>query len=475
MPKESIQIAWLKRDIRTQDNWPLATLGNSSAPAIALYVLESDYWKQPYASPSQLAFVIECLKDLQNKLAKLQIPFLILNRPNALEAFLWISDHYEIEKVLAHQETGNQWTYHRDLEIIKWAKAHRIQFKEAPQNLIARGRHKALEAYKRFNGHDWSIWAEQPLQATPTHWVSPKKILPSDILPKVAELFNEEAQPLRQRGGETAATELLRSFLNDRCLIEKGYRIELSSPLHAGEACSRISAHLTWGSLSEKTAVQAAKAIECNSETHRKQIKSFLTRMLWRDQFIQKFEALDWMETRSINPQGDNGRIWNQEFYDRWSTGNTGYPFVDACMRSLCTNQWINFRARAMLVSFAAYGLRLPWQKFDPHLARNFLDYEPGIHYPQVQMQSGTTFGSPPRIYNPIKQSMEKDPTGEFIRDWIPELRKESATTIHQPNEPSHRRPGYPDPIIPVHGLWKSMQSTAKPPKETTDNQLCLL
>jgi deoxyribodipyrimidine photo-lyase len=151
----------------------------------------------------------------------------------------------------------------------------------------------------------------------------------------------------------------------------------------------------------------------------------------------------------------------------------TGYPFLDACMRSLNATKWLNFRARAMLVSFASYALNLDWRGFAPHLARTFLDYEPGIHYSQLQMQSGTTFGSTPRIYNPIKQSLEKDPQGEFIRRWVPELRDLGEREIHYPGLTS--RHGYPPAIIDPTNLWSTMRAngpkSSLPRKTSTPRQ----
>ena len=85
---------------------------------------------------------------------------------------------------------------------------------------------------------------------------------------------------------------------------------------------------------------------------------------------------------------------------------------------------WVNFRMRAMLVAFASYQLWLDWRHTAPVLAREFLDYEPGIHYPQFQMQSGVTGINTLRIYNPVKQAQDQDPEGVFIRHWIPELSK---------------------------------------------------
>lgn len=102
-------------------------------------------------------------------------------------------------------------------------------------------------------------------------------------------------------------------------------------------------------------------------------------------------------------------------------------------MRALRHTGWINFRMRAMLMAVASYQLWLHWRDPALHLARLFTDFEPGIHYPQVQMQSGLTGINALRIYNPVLQSQKLDPDGEFIRSWIPELAGVPADLIHTP------------------------------------------
>jgi deoxyribodipyrimidine photo-lyase len=88
---------------------------------------------------------------------------------------------------------------------------------------------------------------------------------------------------------------------------------------------------------------------------------------------------------------------------------------------------------RAMLMAVASYHLWLDWRKPGEHLARLFTDYEPGIHWPQVQMQSGTTGINTIRIYNPVKQGHDQDPDGAFIRQWLPELASVPDEFIHEP------------------------------------------
>ena len=141
------------------------------------------------------------------------------------------------------------------------------------------------------------------------------------------------------------------------------------------------------------------------------------------------------LENTAMNPEIDMHmkRTMIHERFSAWSSGHTGWPFFDACMRSLIATGWINFRMRAMLQSVGSYTLWLPWQDTGLHLAKLFLDYEPGIHWSQVQMQSGVTGINTIRAYSISKQSIDQDPNGDFIRRWVKELRNVPTKFIHEP------------------------------------------
>ena len=164
-------------------------------------------------------------------------------------------------------------------------------------------------------------------------------------------------------------------------------------------------------------------------------INAFKSRLRWRSHFIQKLEDQPNIESQNLHEAYDSIRndSFNEDFYQAWRDGQTGFPLIDACMRSLIKTGWINFRMRAMLVSFASNNLWLDWRKFAHHLSNIFTDYEPGIHYSQIQMQSGTTGINTIRIYNPIKQSYDQDKDGVFIKRWVKELQDCPIDSIHEP------------------------------------------
>ncbi len=452
---QNINIVWFKRDLRIIDNAALS-LAAKAGDVLPLYILEPELWQQPDVSRRQYQFLRECLNELNLSLKKLGQP-LIIKVGDAVEILEKIKQKYKINSIYSHQETWNGWTFERDKKVKKWTKANNISWFEPTQNGVVR-------CLKDRNG--WANrWQNQMRQ---TIFLPPKSLnlinQTSDILPKAQDLgLVEDGCIAAQKGGRSQGLELLKSFLYQR---GEHYSKEMSSPITAFTSCSRLSAHLAFGTLSIREVFQTAQKRSEEIKMMPRGAKgkwpsavwSFSGRLRWHCHFIQKLEDEPRIEFENMHRAYDGLREndFNQDFFAAWKAGKTGYPMVDACMRALIATGWLNFRMRAMLMSFASYHLWLNWRKTSLHLAQLFIDYEPGIHYSQTQMQSGTTGINSVRIYNPIKQGIDQDPDGIFIRKWVAELKDMPQEFIHTPWQCPEKLGNYPLPIVEEKSARKS-------------------
>jgi len=441
---EGLQVVWFKRDLRVRDHAALSRAAEMG-PVLPLYLFEPAVVCAPDFDELHYQFIRGCLVELKNALAGMGQP-LIVRMGEATHVLDGIHRQWRIQKLWSHEETGNAITFQRDLQVAEWASSRGIGWEEIPQNGVIR----KLRDRKGWS-RQWDARMRLPGAVPPERLVPLPGIEPGSI-PSAQELGLRSSSPrelsLLQPGGATHGEQLLRSFLGGRGVR---YSREMSSPVQAANACSRLSAHLAWGSISIRTAAQAAMgALPVNIP--KGCVRSFLGRLHWHCHFMQKLECEPGIEFTNFNRAYDGLREtqWNACYYERWTAGLTGYPFVDACMRYLRAGGWINFRMRAMLVSFAAYDLWLDWRGLKDFLACQFADYEPGIHFSQLQMQSGVTGINTLRIYNPVKQGLDHDPDGVFIRRWVPELEHVRSQLVHTPWESSLDclNRGYPERIV---------------------------
>lgn len=458
---EPLNIVWFKRDLRVVDHRPLAMAAQRGS-VLPLYIVEPDFWTQPDASARQWAFAAESLAELTGALAKLGQPLCVMVG-DAVSIFREIHKRHAIASIWSHEETGNGWTFHRDKAVATWAKANGVPWHElATFGVIRRLRSRDGWAAA------WDRMMTEPISQSPAALQPIKGNWPTSI-PASSELgLAPDPCPYRQTGGRTAAQSTLKTFMNER---GRDYRFQMSSPVTAFHACSRLSPHLTWGTISMREVAQATaqrlfalrSLNDAAAKSWRASLESFAGRQHWHCHFIQKLEDEPRLEFENLHRAFDGVRpdTADHERLADWSNGKTGFPFVDACMRALSQHGWINFRMRAMLMSFASYHLWLPWRASGLHLARQFVDYEPGIHWSQVQMQSGTTGINTMRVYNPVKQGIDQDPTGAFIRTFVPEIADVPDTFIHEPWLWSGAASlPYPPPIVDHAAAARSARET---------------
>lgn len=452
----TITLLWFKRDLRVSDHPALARAAEIGAPVLPLYVVEPDYWALEDTSARQWAFCRDSLLELRDEMAALGTP-LVVRKGDVVDVLQRAHSHFGIGRIVSHEETGNAWTYTRDRRVAAWARDAGVVWEQLPQSGVVR----------RLKGRDG--WARQrdgfvsrPLAASLQTGLSGVEVAPGAI-PDLA--LKPDPCPHRQMGGRSRALSLLGGFLTER---GRTYRTDMSSPVAGEWACSRLSPHLAFGTLSIREAETAARARASEVKGTRVgwggAVKSFRSRLAWRDHFMQKLEDEPRIETHCLHPAYEGLRSSDAARLHGWEMGETGLPFVDACMRYTRAGGWLNFRMRSMVVAVASYHLWLDWRSTGPILARYFTDYEPGIHWSQMQMQSGTTGMNTVRVYNPVKQGLDQDPDGGFTRKWVPELAAVPDAYVQEPWlwDGAHKVLGktYPEPLVDVKAAARAARET---------------
>ena len=419
------KIVWFRYDLRLEDNQAFIE-ATKNGNVLPIFIFDKNYYKLDTSSSFHLKFCEDSLKELNHSLKNLYNSKINIYYGDTTEILKNISKKFNISEIYSHHVFKNNYLSKIDGKISKFFKECNIQWYLFNQFGIQLGKR---DRYRW--SYNWNKFINQPVLEKR---VNCNFIIDPDHNKNCAISTNFIDDKLIQEGGRKNAVKLLNSFLDNR---SDNYQKEMSSPITGEKSCSRLSPYITYGNISLREIYRATKQKlnEDISIVKKKSLIAFKSRLAWHCHFIQKLYDEPEIEFKNLNSAFDGLREddFNPYYYEAWKNGNTGYPFIDACMRYLKVNGWINFRMRAMLVSFASYQLWLDWKKTSKHMAKLFTDYEPGIHYSQFQMQSGTTGINSIRIYNPIKQSIDQDPDGNFIRKWVPELKNVQGKLIHEP------------------------------------------
>ena len=318
-------IVLIHRNVRMFDN-PALFHGSKNQDYGVIYLYDQNYWQANGKSKIQLNFLFDCLKNLDQKLKEKNSQLHVFSG-NYLDLQKWIETHFSESMIHANHCTDvgyfrDDFNGFRDhflkKEKIKLYSDFGIQVKAPNRDKWAK---------------DWEDQMSKPLLKEPYTNQNINKIdkplKPLNLFLKDRQ-FQKKKNSSFQSGGSDHAYILLDSFLKERCA---GYSFKMSSPHEAEHSCSRLSPHIAFGSVSIREIYQKLLR-ELEISGYKKDLNSFKKRLYWHCHFIQKLETEPELEFNSMHPMADELRQdANNELIERWILGETGFPFLDACIQ----------------------------------------------------------------------------------------------------------------------------------------------
>lgn len=433
-------IVWFRRDLRSCDHEPLSRAARRGV-VIPVFVFDTALLHHPETGSARVAFMVDCLASLDADLHRLG-GRLIVRRGNPVEVLPALLQETQAEGIYAHTDCERIYGRVRDARVnqVLAAQGMKIRWFEPPASVAD------LISYPDYRLR-WFRDMAAPLICEPSQVRVPADVA-SDPLPSLTDLqWIADDKPIPP-GGTAAARQLLANFLREK---SDRYYWQLSYP--SAEATSGLSPHIKFGAISVRECVQTVQHTPHygNHRIKRSQ-QQLIARLRWGQGFTQRFRYLPQLELRSLYTVFDaDGWDFDEELYQAWQLGCTGFPMVDAAARCLqATGGWqaLNFRTRAIYASFLSNLLGMDWRYGALHFMRHLIDGDCPIDHYQWAMQSGVTHcldKSWTRIYNPGQVAVDRcDPEGAFIKRWVPEL-------AHLPPEQLGNPPavkGYPTPIV---------------------------
>lgn len=427
---------WFRRDLRIEDNRALHAAGRDADAVVPVFILDDHYLRDQSVGPSRFVHLRESLEDLDRNLRSLSSALLVVPGP-AEKVFPELVRRTGASAVYANAEIG-PYPEARDERARK-----AIELVGARLRLFQDGLAVDPETLRSGEGKPYTVfapfskkWKSSEKRAPVPRPAALRPVdFPSVPVARVKAWRGLAANPLAARGGETEARKRFFEFLRFPVGVYGDWR-----DYPAQDATSRLSAALHFGTISSRTMVHAAaERVRSSSPEEKANIETFVTELCWREFFHSVLLNFPHVASGAFRREFDLLE-WNDPGleYFSWTEGRTGYPFIDAAMRQLTTENWMHNRARMAVASFLVKDLHLSWQIGEKWFEHSLVDADLANNNGGWQWAAGTGTDAAPyfRIFNPVLQSKKFDPSGDYIRKFIPELAHLSNEEIHLPRDP---------------------------------------
>ena len=430
-------IVLFNRDLRVHDH-PALTAAARAERTVPLFVFDERLLGSRFAAPNRVAFMLEALRDLDERLRKMGARLFVRRGDPVREA---IAVARECGATQLHVSADwSAYARERERRLKRACEEERMEFTAHPGVTVVPpgavtptgGDHfKVFSPYHRA----WSglLWREG--HGAP-RWLSAPSKLKAGRLPGLDSLTGGTPSPRRMPGGESEGRKLMRAFLADGVADYEERHDDLP-----GDATSRLSAHLRWGCVSPLELAREA--------SERRGGAAFVRQLCWRDFHHQVLASTPSLPSRDYRPRRDR---WSrsERALEAWRQGRTGYPLVDAAMRQLAAEGFMHNRARMTVASFLCKDLYVDWRQGAWHFWDLLSDGEIANNAGNWQWVAGTGNDTRPnRVLNPMRQARRFDPDGVYVRRYLPELESVRGRAIFEPwRMEGFERLDYPPPIV---------------------------
>lgn len=445
MSKE-INLVWFRNDLRVGDN-PALFYAAEQGTVIGIYLEAIEQRKAHDDATCKIGFIYDTVKELRKQLNQLNIPlhsFKVSDYAESVEKLEQLAKQFDASGIYFNNEYPLN-EKNRDNQAEKKLGEKGFEIKRfdgdiiIPPNSVSTGQG---EPYKVFTPYKKAWIAFHKTQGTSPLPMPEKQDFKIDKQNDFdfAQEYRDDLWP----AGEQAAQEKLKEFLP-----KAGYYKERRD-IPAIKGTSMLSPYLAVGAISAKQCISSL--LEWHDGDEEAFYKdTWLSEIIWREFYRQIIIDNPEISKHKVF-KSDAKEVWNgeQELFDKWSQGKTGFPLIDAAMRQLLQTGWMHNRLRMNVAMFLNKLCLIDWRQGEAFFMRHLIDGDFASNNGGWQWCSSTGADGAPyfRIMSPITQSQRFDPEGKFIRKLVPELESLSNKDIHFPSREQREKLGYPQPII---------------------------
>lgn len=409
---DKINIFWFRRDLRLNDNNGLFNALNSGGKVQPIFIFDKEILEKLPKNDARVSFIHQELENINQQLEKIESTIdVYFGKP--VDVFTSLSKKYEIDIVFTNHDY-EPYSIKRDQEIKQFLETKNIYFKTFKDQVIF----ERNEIVKK-DGTPYKVYTPYSKKWLETFHLKGIDTFPSENIQQNFVKKKSEQFLTLEEIGFTKSPIRVKSYKISTEIIDD---YEETRNFPAKDSTSKLGAHLRFGTVSVRK--MAKKAAKSNNIT-------FLKELIWREFFMQILWHFPSTTKDSFKPKYDR-IIWrnNENDFDAWCKGKTGYPLVDAGMRELNQTGFMHNRVRMLTGSFLCKHLLIDWRWGEAYFAEKLHDYEQSSNIGNWQWVAGSGVDAAPyfRIFNPTTQIQKFDKDLEYISKWVPEFQELTYT-----------------------------------------------